>query len=248
MDFEKEKKTEESPHTQKKYQPLNHMNGVYEDQPPPVPESCTNRLCVQFRLQHRNMTHKRNELEKELDHARKQHDALFNQVVTRGEASMMREAATGENGVRLPNGEVMTAEKYIAKTKMMNQCMESLQASEKKARALAEENTRLKQERDSLYTNMRKYENMLHGFEKPRQFEAYTQETHKQTVQENHEMVERLKKLSRSEREARDEIDAMRCRIQAYKKKESIARINGSASPVTNAASIPRKKSRVEDV
>jgi ribosomal protein L15E len=153
-----------------------------------------------------------------------------------------------ELGVINNNNDEKKNVKWIFKTKMMNQCMESLQASEKKARALAEENTRLKQERDSIYTNMRKYENMLHGFEKPRQFEAYTQETHKQTVQENHEMVERLKKLSRSEREARDEIDAMRCRIQAYKKKESIARINGSASPVTNAASIPRKKSRVEDV
>jgi hypothetical protein len=221
------------------------MNGVYEDQPPPAPESCTNRLCVQFRLQHRIITQKRNELEKELDQMRKQHDELFNQVVTRGEASMMREAATGENGVRLPNGEVMTAEKYTAKTKMMNQCRESLQASEKKARLLADENTRLKQERDSMYMSMRKYENMLHGFEKPRQFEVYTEETHKKTMQENSEMVDRLRKLSRSEREARDEIVALRHRIQMYKKKESIARINGSPNPTTTA-SIPKKKSRAE--
>jgi hypothetical protein len=35
---------------------------------------------VQFRHQHRLITQKRNELEKELEHARKQHAALFNQV------------------------------------------------------------------------------------------------------------------------------------------------------------------------
>ena len=124
----------------------------YEDQSPAPQDPCTNRLCTQSRLQHRNMTQKRNELEKELENMRKQHDTLYNQVVTRGEASMMREAATGEDGVRLPNGEVMTAEKYLAKTRMMNQCRESLQMSEKKARLLSDDNVRLKQERDSLYT------------------------------------------------------------------------------------------------
>jgi hypothetical protein len=38
---------------------------------------------------------------------------------------------------------------------------------------------------------------------------------------------------------------ALRHRIQMYKKKESIARINGSPNPATTA-SIPKKKSRAE--
>jgi hypothetical protein len=189
------------------------------------------------------MTQKRNELEKELDNMRKTHDTLYNQVVTRGEASMMREATTGEDGVRLPNGEVMTVEKYMSKTKMMNQCRESLQLSEKKAKLLVEENARLKQERDSLYANMRRYEDMLHGFEKPRQFEVFSDEKHRETLEQNASLVEYCEHLRRNERETGEEMAAMRRRMQMYKKKDIVANMSreeeGSAS-----VSIPRKKPR----
>ncbi len=203
------------------------------------------------------MTLKRNELEKELDAMRRKHDMIYNQVVTRGEASMMREAATGEAGMRLPTGEMMTAEKYLAKTRMMNQCRESLQASEKKARLLAEENARLKQERDSLYGSMRKFEDMLRGFERPRQFEAFTDEAHRATLAENAALVEQLDRLRRSERETREENAAMRRRMQAYKKKEILSRQraeeegDGCESPGGAAAAaapsvpkIPRKNKK----
>jgi hypothetical protein len=215
------------------------MNGTLDDHAPPS-DACANRLCAQFRLQHRNMTQKRNELEKELEAMRRNHDMIYNQVVTRGEASMMREATTGEGGVRLPNGELMTAEKFLAKTRMMNQCRESLQASEKKARLLVDENARLKQERDSLYTNMRKFEDMLRGFEKPRQFEVFTDEAHRATLAENAKLVEQVDRLRRAERETREENAALRRRMQAYKKKEILSRDGDGGSPV--AIAIPRKK------
>jgi hypothetical protein len=221
--------------------------GTFDDHQfqPPHPEPCTNRLCAQFRLQHRNMTLKRNELEKELEAMRRKHDTIYNQVVTRGEASMMREAATGEGGVRLPNGEVMTAEKYIAKTKMMNQCRESLQASEKKARLLTDENTHLKHEKDSLYTTMRKYENMLQGFERSRQFEVFTDDAHRATLEENAKLVEHIDRMRRVERETREENAALRRRMQVYKKNEILANSNnreGSGSPSMAAmTAIPRK-------
>ena len=216
----------------------------YDDHHPAPQDPCTNRLCTQYRLQHRNMTQKRNELEKELEAMRKKHDALYNQVVTRGEASMMREAATGEDGVRLPNGEVMTAEKYMAKTRMMNQCRESLQLSEKKAKALAEENARLKQERDSLYASMRRYENMLHGFEKTRHFEVFSDEKHRETLEQNASLVEYCEQLRRNEREMNEEIAALRRRMQMYKKKDMIANINREQSPSSSSTPIPRKKPR----
>jgi len=215
----------------------------YDDQHPAPQDPCTNRLCTQYRLQHRNMTQKRNELEKELENMRKQHDTLYNQVVTRGEASMMREAATGEDGVRLPNGEVMTAEKFLAKTRMMNQCRESLQMSEKKARLLSDENVRLKQERDSLYAKMRKYEDMLHGFEKAKKFEVFSDDAHRDTLAKNSELVEQVDRLRRSEWELKEENAALRRRMQVYKKKEILANLSREESSNTSTP-IPRKKSR----
>ena len=223
-------------------------SGTLDDHHAPPPNACTNALCVQFRVQHQNMTKKRNELEKELEAMRRNHDMIYNQVVTRGEASIMREATTGEGGVRLPNGELMTAEKYLAKTKMMNQCRDSLQASEKKARLLADENARLKQERDSLYTNMRKFEDMLRGFEKPRQFEVFTNEAHRAALAENAELVEQIGRLRRAEREAREDNAALRRRMQAYRKQEILSGSrDGDAEGSPAAIAIPRKKQRSTD-
>ena len=161
-------------------------------------EPCTQLLCTQFRQQHGNITQRCTELEKELENARKQHAALFTQVVTRGEASMIREERTGESGMRLPSGELMTPERFMTKTKMMNQCVGSLQTSEKRARQLTEENTRLKQERDSIYTSMRKFEDTLNGFEKARHF-TFTDAMHRTTLNENARLVEQVEKLLRSE-------------------------------------------------
>jgi hypothetical protein len=209
------------------------MNGAYDDQPPAPPDACPNRLCAQFRIQHRNITQKRNELEKELDVMRRKHDALYNQVVTRGEASMMHEAVTGEDGMRMPNGEMMTAEKFLAKTRMMNQCRESLQVSEKKSRLFAEENARLKLERDSLYASMRKFENMLHGFERARPFEVFTDEAHRNTLRENEQLVDMIEKLRRVERETREENAALRRKMQVYKKREILS--DGGLSPKKRA-------------
>jgi hypothetical protein len=185
-------------------------------------------------------------LEKELEGMRRKHAMLFDQVVTRGEASMAREAATGECGMRLPNGEMMTPEKFMNKTKMMNQCMESLQASEKRSRLLTEENTNLKRERDSLYTNMRKFENMLQGFERARHHDVFTDDMHKKAVAENSRLVDEIEKVCRNERELREDNSILRRRISMYKKNKptkAAARIEPQ-SPEDEV--IKRKHSKME--
>ena len=175
--------------------------------------SCPNPLCTQFRHQHRIITQKRNELEKELDNARKQHTLLYNQVVTRGEQSMMREATTGETGVRLPNGELMTPEKFMARTKMMNQCRESLQVSEQRARQFADDAAKLKVENENLYRKMRMYEDMLNGFDKARHYDTFTEDKYRTTMEENDGLVDKVDELSRSERELKEENKILRRRI-----------------------------------
>jgi hypothetical protein len=182
------------------------------------------------------MTEKHNNLEKELEHARRQHTLLYNQVVTRGEQSMVREAATGETSVRLPNGEEMTPEKFMAKTRMMNQCRESLQLSEKRARQLGEENERLKLERNTLYTKMRGFEERLNGFERARHYDVFTDETHRQTLEENGRLVDRVERVTRRKRELKEETVLLRRRLaQMQEQKESAAA----------AVRVPRKKRRM---
>lgn len=206
----------------------------YEDLSTPR-SSCPNKLCAQFRTQHRLMTEKHNRLEKELEHARRQHTMLYNQVVTRGEQSMVREAATGETSVRLPNGEEMTPEKFMAKTRMMNQCRESLQASEKRARQLGEENERLKLERNSLYAKMRAFEEQLNGFERARHYDVFTDEMHREAVAENGKLVERVERLTRRKRELKEENAILKRRLaQEQQQKESAM-----------AARVPKKKRRM---
>ena len=171
---------------------------------------------------------------------RRNHAMLFNQVVTRGEASMAREAATGECGMRLPNGEMMTPEKFMNKTKMMNQCMESLQASEKKSRQLTEDNANLQRERDSLYTNMRKFENMLQGFERARHHDVFTDEMHRKAVEQNARLVDELEAVRRSERELREDNAILRRRM-CKKNNPSKAR-----PPSPEDAVVRRKRSKIE--
>lgn len=194
-----------------------------------VPEHhtpCTNQLCAHFRRQHGLITQRCNGLEKELDAMRLKHDALYNQVVTRGEASLAREAATGEGGLRMPNGELMTAEKFMAKTRMMNQCMASLQASEKRARQLAAENEGLKQERDALYASVRKLEDRLNGFERARHYEVFTDEMHRETLRENDQLVDEIDELRCAERVLREDNGILRRRLAACR-----ARIRGRRDP-----------------
>ena len=192
----------------------------YEDLSSSSHHTCPNPLCTQYRLQHRLMTQKHNAAQKELEQARKQHTMLYNQVVTRGEHSMVREAATGESSIRLPNGEEMTPEKFMMRTRMMNQCRESLQASEKRAKQLGEDNARLKVEGDKLYTRMRAYEEQLNGFERARHYDVFTDELHRATLAENGRLVDDVERLSRSERELKEENTLLRRRIRRMQQEE----------------------------
>ena len=109
----------------------------------------------------------------------------------------------------------MTVEKFMTRTKMMNQCRESLQVSEKRARQFGEDNEKLKHERDTLYTKMRKYEDMLQGFDRARHHDVFSDENHRKTLSENAMLVEEVEQLSSNERELKEENRILRRRMQA---------------------------------
>ena len=119
--------------------------------------NCTNRTCLEFRIQHRNATIRKLELERELSAVRLKYDMLFDQVTTQGVAATARAAAMGEEAFRLPNGELMTAEKFMERTQMLTQTRASLERSDSKLRKILEENAQLKKEKEMAVNEARRW-------------------------------------------------------------------------------------------
>lgn len=119
--------------------------------------TCANRACIEYRIQHRNATLKKLELERELQAIRLKYDMLFTQVTTQGVAATARAAATGEEAFRLPNGDLMTAEKFMERTQMLMQTRASLERSETKRRNMADEYSNVLKEKEFAVNETKRY-------------------------------------------------------------------------------------------
>ena len=159
--------------------------------------ACSNQVCVQFRIQHKNVTLRRLELEKEIDLMRRAQSSEFNQTVAQNAVAPVRDAVTGDMGLMMHSGEVITPEKILKRMEIAAKCMESLQMSEKLNRQLAAENTTLKTSNEMTYNEMRRLEKILVGFEKTRRYDTFTDEMHKETVTLNEKMAKELEKAER---------------------------------------------------
>ena len=158
-------------------------------------EQCTNPVCAQYRLQHKNVTIKRLELEKELQQIKRTQTTHYNQALVRNEVTPMRDAATGDMGLMVGNGEIVTPEKLAKRMEMSARCLESLQASEKHNKKLAEENRLLKQGRESVYNEMRRLENVLSGFEKARKYDNFSEAKYREAMELNEELAEQVEDM-----------------------------------------------------
>lgn len=117
---------------------------------------CSNRTCIEYRIQHRNVTLKNLELERELASVRLKYGMLFGQVTSQGVAATARAAAMGEDAFRLPSGETMTAEKFTERTQILHQTRTSLERSENKLRKMLDENALLRKEKESAFNETRR--------------------------------------------------------------------------------------------
>jgi hypothetical protein len=158
-------------------------------------EQCTNPVCAQYRIQHKNVTIKRLELEKELQQIKRIQSAHLNQAMMRNEVTPMRDASTGEMGLMIGNGEIITPEKIAQRMQISAKCLESLQASEKNNKRLTEENRLLKQGRDSAYSEMRRLETVLSGFEKTRRYDNFTDARYKEAMELNETLAEQVEDM-----------------------------------------------------
>lgn len=127
---------------------LSFVYGIIFTSSIPQARNCSNRTCIEFRIQHRNATLKKLELERDLAAVRLKYDMLFDQVTTQGAAATARAAELGEEAFRLPNGELMSAEKFMERTQMLKQTRATLEQSEARQRKILEENASLKKEKE----------------------------------------------------------------------------------------------------
>jgi hypothetical protein len=164
----------------------------------PPPSSCSNPICAQFRIQHKNMTLKRLELEKELDRMRRAQSSEYNGAVETRSVTPLRDAATGEMGLMMRNGEVMTPEKITRRMEIAAKCLETLQVSETHNRKLSDENKTLKQSNETIYNEMRRLERLLSGFERARKFDHFTDDLQRRTVERNEKLADEMERLERT--------------------------------------------------
>ena len=91
-------------------------------------EPCTNPTCASYKLQHKIITTKRNELENEVERLRNDYAQLQERIVMQGVAAAAREDERGdEASLLMPSGERITVEKFTKQRQMFKTCMESLQ-------------------------------------------------------------------------------------------------------------------------
>jgi hypothetical protein len=75
---------------------------------------------------------------------------LFNQVVTQGAAAAARVSETGEEAFRLPNGELMTAERFMERTRILTQTRSSLEKSEGRLNTAMDDIARVEKDKEAL--------------------------------------------------------------------------------------------------
>jgi hypothetical protein len=167
-------------------------------------------------------------LERELDETRTKYDLLYNQVTTQGAAAVARAAETGEEAFRMANGELMTPEKFMERTRILSQTRLSLERTESKLTTLQNENARLQKEKEAAVNECKKYENMFARFDKPHRYEMFSNEMHRKTVEENHRLVDHVDDLAKSLSEANEELLILRRRCSAIHVSTAFLSLDGS--------------------
>jgi hypothetical protein len=141
---------------------------------------------------------KRLELEKELDRMRRAQLSEYHGAIETRTTTPIRDAATGEMGLMMRNGEVMTPEKITRRMEIAAKCLETLQTSETHNRKLIEENKTLKQSNEMIYAEMRRLERLLSGFERARKFDHFTDDLQRQAVERNEQLAAEVERLERT--------------------------------------------------
>ncbi len=153
------------------------------------------------------------ELERDVRDLRIKYDMLYNQVTSQGAAATARASELGEEAFRMANGELMTPDKFMERTRILSQTRASLERMEAKMATLQNENARLQQEKEAAVNESRRYEHMFSRLDRPHSYEVFTSDMHRSTVLENHRLVDEIDQTKRSLAEANTELQILRRRV-----------------------------------
>jgi len=202
--------------------------------------SCTNPTCVEYRIQHKNMTLRKIDLEKEVEALQRIQATHYNTAITQNAIARVRDAATGDMGLMMPNGEVMTREKVMKKIEIAAKCMETSAAYEKQNRNLMEEIRVLKINFERAYTEMRRLETVLSGFERTKRYEPFTDQTYAATLKLNEQLAEEVEALERKVHSLQEENEMLASRGRTAQCRTRIADDDETAdSHITSDGRIP---------
>lgn len=185
--------------------------------------TCTNPTCIEYRTQHKNMTLRKIDLEKELEALQKIQQTHYNTAITQNAIARVRDAATGDMGLMMPNGEVMTREKVMKKIEIAAKCMETSAAYEKQNRSLMEEIRVLRINYDKAYHEMRRLETVLSGFERTKRYEPFTDQAHAAILKLNEELAEEVETLEQKVHALQEENEMLKSRSRTAKSRVRIA-------------------------
>jgi hypothetical protein len=107
---------------------------------------------------------------------------------------------------RLANGELMTPDKFMERTRMLTQTRTTLERAEAKLVDVLNDNARLQKEKEVVVNECKRYETLLSRFDTRDRYEVFSNESHRLAVIENHKLVDQVDTLQRSLSEAREEI------------------------------------------
>ena len=170
--------------------------------------SCSNSMCEQYRIQHKNMTLKCNALTRELEQLKRTQINTFNNAVEQNSITQIRDPISGAYGLMV-KGEVMTADKIKLKMDMAAHSHAALLSTQQRNHQLVSENTALKQANETAQRELRRMEAILSKFEKTRKYDNFTNETHKATLDLNHELADQVDHLERELHILREENEAL---------------------------------------
>jgi hypothetical protein len=174
-------------------------------------------------------------LERELTAIRLKYDVLYNQVTTQGAAATARAAETGEDAFRLPNGELMTADKFMERTRMLTQTRASLEKNDIRLKKVLAESAELQKQKDAASNESRRLEILLSRFEQSRRYEVFTSDANRETLVENSRLVDQVDELQKKLGEALEEISILRRRSAGGSSASSSPHSAGGGIKMTSA-------------
>lgn len=150
---------------------------------------CNREFCMLMYKSHKDTLTKVQNLEQQNATLQTRYAQLLDHRVTSGTVNPQNQAV-------LPNGEVLSAETYMQRTRMFEQNRTVMDRMQKELTSVQKELAATKVQLDKKSQHAREFENRLNGFQRAQTY-TYTNEQHRAAAQANEELEKRVYSLQR---------------------------------------------------